>query len=224
MPSPSVLLSVSSGGSGEPALDAVAQAFHEATGHSVAVIYNRDLPDCDVVVVAQSALDRIHRPAGRVEPGGIPLGRVGLGVAVRPGARRPRAATADDLARELASADRLLITRNHTSGLYVESLLRRLSIDQMVRIEYAENAPALLDRLLAGDGDEFTILSINEIATYNARGVELVAPLPDEVQHWVEFFAVPTTGSRHKALAWEFARFCGGPGRAILARHGFSQG
>lgn len=215
---------VSSGGSGEPALDYVADAFHRATGHVARVAYNQDIDTCDVVVAARAALERTFRPNGKVEPGGVCLGRVGLGVAIRPGAVRPAIGSVLALSNAVLATDRLLITENHTSGLYVEAMLRNLGLHERMapRIERACNAPRLMDRLLAGAGDEFAILSMNEIRTYADKGLILVGPLPDAVQYWVEFFAVPMTTSRHKAVAWQFAEFCGTHGRRLLTDHGFS--
>jgi hypothetical protein len=34
---------------------------------------------------------------------------------------------------------------------------------------------------------------------------------------------VPLAASCNKSVAWDFVRFCGGPGRSILADAGFSQ-
>jgi molybdate transport system substrate-binding protein len=216
-------ITVSSSGSGEPALDLVAAAFKEATGHAVRVAYNQDLALCDVIVASRDAIDRKFRPAGRVEAGGVSLGRLGLGMGARSGGYRPDISTVDAFTRVVLGASAVLITDNHTSGLYFESVLGRLGIhdeaaDRLVRLA---NAPAVMDRLVAGAGRELLFLSVNEIRTYRDRGVALLGPLPPEVQYVREFIAVPASASRNKEAAWAFVRFCDGAGRAILAANGF---
>lgn len=217
-------ITVNSGGSGEPALNHVARGFREATGHPVEVYYNNHERICDVVVAAEDALERRFRPAGLVEDGGVHIGSVGLGVAVRNAGPTPDVGTLQAFTNSLVMADRLLITDKHTSGLYIESMLRKVGAYERVehKLERLRDAPTLLSRLLDGEGFEFTMLSLNEIATYKDKGVRLVGLLPSEIQYSVRFTAVPMASSRNKELAWRFAHFCAGPGRPLLAAHGFT--
>ena len=52
------------------------------------------------------------------------------------------------------------------------------------------------------------------------KGMVLVGPLPDEVQYYYDFMAVPSVNSAHKEVAWAFACFCGGAGKPLLVAHG----
>lgn len=222
-------LTVRSGGSGDPALDYLAVAFQKATGCSVRITYDNDLDEADdavfdVVMASAEALERDLRPAGRVESGGVFIGRIGLGVAIRAGAPMPAIGSLADLLRELDEARAFLVT-THSSGLHLEATFRRLGIMERVlpKLERFPNGPLLMERLLAGRGKEFAILGLNQIKRYEGRGLVLVGPAPEEVQHRIEFVAVPMAKSKRKALAWDFARFCGGPGRALLEANGFDQ-
>src|SRR5258705_10030584 len=86
---------VLSAGAVEPGLRAAAAAFQKQTGHEVNIAFNT-APEIrkrigageafDVVIAPPAALDEF---AGKVTGDRANLGRVGLGVAVRPGAPVP---------------------------------------------------------------------------------------------------------------------------------------
>src|ERR1700716_1545496 len=85
---------VLSAGAVEPGLRAAAAAFQKQSGHSVNITFNT-APEIrkrigggesfDVVIAPPAALDEFAA-AGKVTAERVNLGRVGLGVAVRPGA------------------------------------------------------------------------------------------------------------------------------------------
>ena len=218
-------LVVTSSLSGKPAIEDVALAFEDATGVSVRVRYNADPRECDVVIASSDAMERQHIPAGAVEPDGVVIGRMGVGVGIRPGAPVPDLSGIAQLTNEILEADAVLITEL-SSGIYAESMLKTLGVHERVKMKLRRypDGPALMDGLLGGSGREFAISSANELRAFAHRGVILVGGLPAEVQYVRDYFAVPSATSAHKELAWEFVRFCGGRGRAILAAAGFNFG
>ena len=96
---------VLSAGAVEPGLRAAAAAFKKQTGNDVNITFNT-APEIrkriaggeafDVVIAPPAALDEF---AGKVAADRANLGRVGLGVAVRPGAAVPDISSADALKR-----------------------------------------------------------------------------------------------------------------------------
>jgi molybdate transport system substrate-binding protein len=225
---PAAEITVRSGGSGDPALEYVAVAFHKATGCKVAITYDNNIDEdehqvFDVVVASADALERQFRPAGRVENEGIPVGRIGLGVAIREGAPAPAIADLGELTASLAAADAFLVT-THSSGLFLEARLKELGLFDLVepRLERFPNGPLLMERLLAGKGVEFAILGMNQIKRYKGRRLLLVGPAPEEVQHYISFVAVPMRGSKNRDMAWRFAEYLAGPGRPLMLANGFN--
>jgi len=221
-------ISVLSGGAAEPGLDLVAAAFQKETGHAVRIAYNMgaegprrmDAGDVfDVVVGGSRSLT--GRLAGRVEAGAVNIGRVGLGVMVRPGAPMPDISSAEALKRALLEAECVLYTTG-TSGVYIERMLGKLGIFEQVEAKTTRfpHGPELMDRVLAGTGREFAFLPVTFIQSRKA--VKFVGPLPEEVQHYIEFMAVPTLQSRNKEAAWAFVRFCAGAGKPLLVANGIS--
>src|SRR5688572_22966194 len=90
-------ITVLSGGAIEPGLKAAAAAFEKQSGHTVKITFNTT-PQMlkrvaggdtfDVVIAPPAAIEQFAK-AGKVESGGMNVGRVGLGAVIRPGAPRP---------------------------------------------------------------------------------------------------------------------------------------
>jgi molybdate transport system substrate-binding protein len=176
-----------------------------------------------VVVQTGNTLDRYFRPFGKVEPGGVGIGRAGLGVLIRQGAPRPDISTVQALRQSVLDAESLLYTLE-TSGQNIERMLKKLGVHEQADAKASRypHGPELMDALLKGKGAEFGFLSINAIRTYQDKGVQLVGPLPEEVQFYYDFVAVPSSNSRRKDIAWQFAHFCAGPGKPLLVANGIN--
>jgi len=225
-------ISVFSGGAAEPGLDVVAAAFQKDTGHSVRIAYNlgargRERMDegeiFDVVIATSDAMNRHFRPSGKVEAGGVSIGRVGLGMMVRIGAPVPDISSLDALRRAVLEAESILYTEE-ASGLCIDHLLGKMGIDEQVKTRAVRhrNGPELMDRMLRGGGREIGFLPITAIRMYRSKGIVLVGPLPDEAQYYLELIAVPSALSTKKEVAWEFVRFCGQQGKPLLVANGVS--
>src|SRR5437870_4184394 len=104
---------VLSAGAVEPGLRAAVAAFQKQSGHTVNIAFNT-APEIrkrigggeafDVVIAPPAALDEFAG-AGKVATDRVNLGRVGLGVAVRPGAPVPDISSGDALKRSVLQAD-----------------------------------------------------------------------------------------------------------------------
>src|SRR5438874_11660541 len=119
---------VLSAGAVEPGLRAAAAAFKKQSGHDVHITFNT-APEIrkriaggdafDVVIAPPAALDEFAG-AGKLTGDRASLGRVGLGVAVRPGAAVPDISSADALKRSVLAAESIVFNRA-SSGIYFEN-------------------------------------------------------------------------------------------------------
>src|SRR5207249_11911307 len=126
---------VLSAGAVEPGLRAAAAAFHKQSGHDVHITFNT-APEIrkriaggdafDVVIAPPAALDEFAG-AGKVTGDRVNLGRVGLGVAVRPGAAVPDISSGEALKRSVLAAESIVFNRA-SSGIYFENLLKKMEI------------------------------------------------------------------------------------------------
>ena len=111
------------------------------------------------------------------------VGRVGLGVAVRPDAPLPDISSAAALQRTVIEAESLTFNTAST-GLYFEGLLKKMGIYESVQAKttrYPDGA-SVMEHLLKGKGREVGFGPITEILQFRDRGLRLVGPLPAEVQ------------------------------------------
>ena len=175
----------------------------------------------DVVIVPSAVMDAFSA-AGRVETERAMLGRVGQGIAVRPGAPVPDVSSVEALTRALLEAESVVFNRA-TGGQYIESMLRGIGVYAEIESRTTRYASAALvmDHLLAGRGREFGFAPITEIMLYKAKGLRFAGPLPPEVQHHNAYVAAPMRGARDAPAAATLVRFLGTPpARAALAANG----
>ena len=84
------------------------------------------------VIIAPPAAVKQFAAAGKVEAGGVDVGRVGSGVAIRPGAPVPAIATGDDIKKTVLEAESIVFNTAST-GLYFENLLKKWGIYEQVQ-------------------------------------------------------------------------------------------
>lgn len=213
-------LTVMSGGAIEPGLRAAVAAFEKQTGHKVAITFQTTpqmtkrvaAGDSFDVIIAPPAAVRQFAAAGKVEAGGVDVGRVGSGVAVRPGAPVPAIATADDIRKVVLEADSIVFNTAST-GLYFENLLKKWGLYEQVQgkaVRYTTGAE-VMKHALKGKGREVAFGPITEILLEKEHGLILVGPFPAEIQNYTSYIAVPMSAGSQKALAQQFAAFLGGP-------------
>lgn len=213
-------ITVLSGGAIEPGLKAAAAAFEKQTGHKVNITFNTTpqmtkrvaAGDTFDVIIAPPAAVKAFAAAGRVDAGGVDVGRVGSGVAVRPGAPVPAIATADDVKKAVLEAESIVFNTAST-GIYFENLLKKWGIYEDIKgkaVRYTTGAE-VMKHALKGKGREVAFGPITEILLEKEHGLVLVGPLPAEIQNYTSYIAVTMSAGSQKAVAQELVKFLGGP-------------
>jgi len=210
-------ITVLSAGAIQPGLAAAAAAFEKQTGHAVKITY-ATAPQIaarvgggetfDVVIAPPAVLDELAN-AGKLGDR-LSVGRVGVGVAVRAGARVPDISSAEALKRSLLAAESLVFNRAST-GMYVETLLKNMGIYEQVEgktTRYADGT-AVHEHVLKGQGREMEFGAIPDILLHRDEGLRLVGPLPAEVQNYTSYAAAPMTAAPSAEVARTFVRFLG---------------
>jgi molybdate transport system substrate-binding protein len=222
-------ITVLSGGAVEPGLNAAAAAFEKASAHSVKITYNTtpqmrkrvSAGDTFDVVIAPPAAIKDFAAAGKVEEGGVNVGRVGLGVVIRPGAPVPDISSAEAIKHTVLEAESIVFNRA-SSGLYFESLLKKMGIYEQVESKSARYATGaeVMEHTLKGKGREVGFGPITEILQYKEKGLRLVGPLPAEIQNYTSYVAVAMSAASNKAAAQELVRYLGGAGKPLFVAAG----
>jgi molybdate transport system substrate-binding protein len=222
-------ITVLSGGAVEPGLNAAAAAFQKQSGHAVKITYNTtpqirkrvEGGETFDVVLAPPAAVKEFAAAGKVEQGGVNVGRVGLGVVVRPGAPVPDISNADAIRRTVLEAESVVFN-TASSGIYFEGLLKKMGIYEQIAPKTARytTGAEVMEHVIKGKGKEVGFGPITEILQYKEKGARLVGPLPADIQNYTAYVAVPMSAGSNKAAAQEFVKFLGAAGKPIFVAAG----
>jgi molybdate transport system substrate-binding protein len=202
-----------------PIVSALAQRFEQATGTKVVVEFTRsglvrdrvragEAPD--VVVTTREAIDTLVRDL-KIVPGSMAdVARSQIGVAVRAGAPRPDIASAAAFVRTLRAAKSVAYADPRTgspSGRYLAQLFERLGLAAELKPKTrliggaGGHAVVVCDAVVRGEA-EIGLQQICEILP--VAGVDLVGPLPDDVQHVTVFATAITTDACNSDVAQRF--------------------
>ena len=138
----------------------------------------------------------------------VDLARSGIGVEVRAGARKPDIGSVDSFRRTLLDAKSIAFLKVG-SGLHVARVLEDLGIAQAVAPKVTRPETDIVSELVARGEVEIGMVVITQILT--TPGVELVGPLPPELQSFIVFAGAIGTDARVPEAAQQLLEFLSGP-------------
>ena len=214
-------IQVYSAGAVEPGLLELLPPWTRETGHTArltvavpAVLRQRveagETPD--VLIAPPPVMDALVQ-AGKVRSEGrVSVGRVGVAVAVRRGAPVPDISTTERFKQAILDADSLVYNRAST-GTYFERVLDRLGIADAVKAKTVRHpdGSTVMEHLLRGTGREVGIGPVPEIRAYESKGVQLVGPLPADIQNYTVYVAGILAGARAPDVGAALIRFITSP-------------
>ena len=202
-------------------LDALAPEFERVSGREVAVeavgakaMYARIRggETADIVVLGTAEVDELAA-LGIVAAGSRRLiARSRVGLAVRAGAPRPDISTVEAFKHALLNARSIAHTEHGRSGMYVRSLLERLGIAEQMKSRIVTRPGGYIARVVASGEAEIALQVIVELLA--VPGVDVVGPLPDEIQQVFETAAGVFAASKQPAAADALIRFLLAPASA----------
>jgi len=140
-----------------------------------------------------------------------------IGVAVRAGVPHPDIGSVDALRRTLLAARAIAHTVHGASGMYVPKLIERLGVSCDVKPKIVTRPGGLIGKLVASGEAELAIQQIPELLA--VAGIEIVGPLPDELQMTFESALGVFAESSNAAGALALSEFFFSPGIAHLFEH-----
>ena len=161
----------------------------------------------DVLIAQTSTVDQMIREGRALGDSRVAIGRIGIGVAVGRGGRKPDVSTVDALKVALRQADRVLLTQG-AAGAYMDGKLRELGLmDEIAgKVTQMPTGESLTRRLGTG-GNQIGFTMISELR-YGARlGASYVGPLPAAMQRQTPYDAVVMSGSRAQDAARAFVKY-----------------
>jgi molybdate transport system substrate-binding protein len=215
----------------EPGLVKVAEQYRKETGNRVRIqfatapLLERRLAvgePADVLIASPGLMnDQLRRNKVEAE-GHTFIGRVAVGVAVRADAPDPDIANLDRFKQSLLGAD-AIVCNQASVGPYMERLFDLLGIGEQLKAKTTRYAgmAQVVEHLNGGKGSEIGFGSIVEIRQFEAKGLKLVGPLPEQVQSSTAYSAGVMTDAPTVEVAREFVQYLGTPAaKAIFAAAG----
>jgi molybdate transport system substrate-binding protein len=210
----------------------LAQQFEAATGHTF-VIRAGTTPELiklattggpfDLAVVPREVFRDDSAKAKFVAGPTIDIARVGLGVAVRAGAPKPDIATPEALKAAFTKAQSIATIPASAAGAQVLKLFERLGLAEAMKAKTKAMAgPADLVKAMAAGDAELGIFLINVLT---APGLDVVGPVPAELNQQVVFTAAVAADAKQAEAAKAFIAFLQTPAaQAMIKAKGMTPG
>jgi molybdate transport system substrate-binding protein len=183
--------------------------FERTTGHRLSIGYDptklirRRIDDgaaFDVAIVTRPVIDELAAQGKIVAASCIDIGRSGLGLAVRAGARKPDIATVEAFTRALLAANSVVRSKDGASGQYFATLLERLGIAEAMRGKVRLGASGRVAELVASGEVAMAVQQIAELLP--VTGAQFIGPFPPELQVYTVFAAgVGSAAANREAAA-----------------------
>jgi len=162
----------------------------------------------DIIIASVAVMDSFLE-SGKVDRASVvPVGHIGIGVAVRDGAPAPSIATVEEF------RDAILAARSIThmdpaagasSGIAIARVFADLGIaDRVAGKTVLQSSGYSADRVVSGEAD-LALQNISELMAVD--GVTVVGPLPHEIQTETTYVVGVASGSAHKDAAASFIAY-----------------
>jgi molybdate transport system substrate-binding protein len=195
-------------------LDKIGPEFERTTGHTLNVVngygpvfltqINAGEP-FDVFVSIPVITDGLFKQGALIADSRTNVARSGTGVGVRTGAPKPDISSVGAFKRALLNAESIGYLR--IGG--VPQLIERLGMTDAIKAKVTIPDTDIVSELVAKGDLELGIPVITQILT--TPGVELVGPLPPEIQFYIQFVAGVSPNSKAPDAARALIKFLTGP-------------
>jgi molybdate transport system substrate-binding protein len=225
-------LQVLAGGGIRGPLNEIAAKFEKATGHKVVIRYGA-APELIRMVATGGPFDLGVFPAdvfkdqatlARFTPESMPdVARVGIGIAVLAGAAKPDISTPEALKQALLKARSIASIPESATGAYLSTVYERLGITAEVKARMkAQPEPRQIPEAIGKGEAELAVFNINVL---NDPRLDVVGPLPAELQREIVYMAGVAAGARDPTAAKAFITYLVSPdGAAVIKARGMTPG
>lgn len=224
-------IKVLSAGATKPPLAPLTEIYVKQSSHKVDVSYGTMglLQEkiaagerADVIIATVEVLTELEKQ-GKIVPGSrVPLGDIGIGVAVREGAPLPDISTPEAFKQTLLKTKSIVYVdpTKGTSGKHFAGVLQRLGIADAVKSKTILREGGFAVEAVAKGEAEIGVQQTSEILP--VKGVKLVGQLPGDLQKVTTYSAAIMSGAAAPEAGAAFIRYLTGKdGRAVFVAKGF---
>ena len=203
------------------ALQELQPQLEKATAHRVAFLFEAgselkariDRGEAFDVAILSGALADDLANAGEIDPATrATIARVGAGVAIRQGARKPDLSSAESLKRELLNATSVAVVGAGNTGGYMRRVFEKLGIADEMKAKTQVLVGVSASEIVARGEAELGFTQQSEI--FGVPGAEVAGPLPPELQVYTPFDGAISVDARNAAAARRFIELMTSPAAA----------
>jgi len=174
----------------------------------------------DLVIIPQPGIGNLVKDGKANGASATVIARSGAGVAVRKGAPRPDISSPEALKRALLGAKSITYSNpahGGPIGIHVAKVLERLGIaDEMKPKTVFLPKAGAVGALVANGEAEIALGQIQELVA--VAGIEVVGPLPGDLQQTTVFAAATMTGAKEAEAAKTLVNFLRSPEAAAVIK------
>ncbi len=174
----------------------------------------------DLAITSSGAIDQLAKQGKILAGSRRVLARCRVGVAVLAGKPKPDIGTVEALKHALLDAGSIAFTQEGASGMHFAGAIERLGIAEQVKAKAVQQPGGLIGELVAAGKAEIAIQQIPELLA--VPGLELVGPLPAEIQLVTVSEAGVFSGTKQAAAARLFIELLASPAASrVMQAKGF---
>lgn len=206
-------------------VDALVLDFERASGCKVMVMHDsakvmlariKNGETADVAVLLKHAIDELVQLDRITAASRRAFSRSIVGIGVLAGQPKPDISSLEAFKRTLLNAKSIAHTVNGASGMYFPKLAERLGITAQIRHKIVTRPGGLIGRVVVAGEAEIAFQQISELLS--VPGIDLVGPLPPEVQVTIESATGIFADSKHTTTARSLLDFFSTPAAAAVFR------
>jgi molybdate transport system substrate-binding protein len=191
------------------ALEELGPQFERSSGHKLAIQYDGSSglkrkidagESFDAVILTPVFMEELIRQASVVASTRTAVGRSGMGLVARAGAKMPAIDSNEALKRALLGTKSLAYSPEGVTGTHLARIFERFGIAEEMkpRLRPHQNVEHAVRAVTDGEA-ELALVALTTIRS--ASGAELVGALPPEFQEYVVYQAAVASASRNPQAA-----------------------
>jgi molybdate transport system substrate-binding protein len=192
--------------------------FERTTGHKLTISF--DVANAlkrridagesfDVAILTVPVMDELIKQGKIVAESRVIIARGGMGLAVRAGAPKPDIGSTEAFKRALVNAKSITYPKEGLTGIHMAKVMDRLGLAEVMAPKTTLTGSGSPAELVSRGEVELAAHIIPELLA--AQGVELLGPLPPEMQTYIVLPGGVSASAVQPQAAGELLRFLTGP-------------
>jgi len=213
----------------QPVMEDLGPKFERATGYKLSITFGpaggvvklvQSGETADVVITSRQEIDGFMKDGKAVADNVTIVARSGIGVAVRKGAPKPDISSPEALKRTLLAAKSITYSNPALGGaaaIHFEKVLDRLGIAKEMKSKTVLSKAGSDTGVVVANGEAEIGVQVSQLLI-SVAGIEIVGPLPGDLQDTVVFSAAIMAGAKDVAASKALIDFLRTPEAATVIK------